>query len=185
MHKKSKVISMMIASREAMESVVADIVRLKLQHARLTAAMEEEIAAVQKRHQEAAAELCRDLASKEASVQAYCEQHRGELFRHRKSLDLLLAEVGFECTPHRVEKRIGRASWASIARRLQKLAWSAEKYVRLGAPEVDKQALLKDRHTLTPERLAQAGIKFAQDENFFIRPRSELTDETAKLKQAA
>ena len=181
MRRKNKVISMVLASREAMESTVADIVRLKIQHARLTAALADEIAAAQKRHQDAVAALCRDLETKEASVQAYCEKHRAELFPQKKSLDLLLAEVGFECTPHRVEKRIGRSSWASIARRLQKLAWSAEKYVRLGAPEVDKQALLKDRHALTPERLAEAGIKFAQDENFFIRPRSELVE----LKEAA
>jgi phage host-nuclease inhibitor protein Gam len=181
MAKKSKIISVALASREAMESTVADIVRLKLQHARLTAAMEEEIAAVRKRHQEAVVEICRDLESKEASVRVYCEKHRAELFRHRKSLDLLLAEVGFECTPHRVEKRAGRSSWPAIARRLLGLDWAAEKYVRAPAPEVDKQALLRDRHTLTPERLAEAGLKFAQDENFFIRPRSEL----AEMKEAA
>jgi len=178
--KKEKIIAVALLSREAMEATVADIVKLKLDHAQKTAAMEKEIAEVHKKHQDGILELCRQLESKEASVYTFCQRHRAELFPDKKSIDLLLAEVGFELTPHRVEKKSSKDTWGSIARRLQALDWAGEKYVREGDPEVDKQTLLKDREALTPEQLAEAGIKFDQDENFFIRPKSNVAAQTVK-----
>jgi phage host-nuclease inhibitor protein Gam len=183
MPKKEKIIAVALLSREAMKSTVADIVRLKLEHAQKTAAMEAEIAEVQKRHQEGLLEVARQIESKEASVYTYCQRNRGELFPEKKSIDMLLAEVGFELTPHRVEKKAGKDTWSTIARRLQSLDW-AGKYVRESDPEVDKHALLKDRTELTPTQLAEAGIKFEQDENFFIRPKSQVASDTVRQEAA-
>jgi phage host-nuclease inhibitor protein Gam len=143
MPNKPKLISVALVSREAMEAAVADVVQLKLRHTQLTAAMEEEMAAVQKKHQDGILELRRDLEAKEASVYTYCQRHRYDLFPDKKSLDTLLAEVGFELTPPRVEKKGSRDTWSAIARRLQSLDWAGDKYVRESAPEVDKNACSK------------------------------------------
>jgi phage host-nuclease inhibitor protein Gam len=94
-----------ILSREALEATVADIVRLKLEHAEKTAAMEKEIAEVQKRHQEALLQTARQIETKEAGAYIYCQKNRATLFPEKKSLDQLLAVIGFELTPWRVEKR--------------------------------------------------------------------------------
>lgn len=183
MKKKDKVIAVALTSREAMEAAVADIVQLKLQFAARNAAMEAEIAEVQKRHQDGILEVAKQIEVKEASVYTYCQRHRAELFVDKKSIDLLLAEVGFELTPHRVEKK-SKDTWPTIARRLESLDWG-QQFVRDGDPEVNKQALLSARESLSEEQLKEAGIRFEQDENFFIRPKSQVADQTVKTAEAA
>jgi hypothetical protein len=71
MNKKQKLEPCIINSRQALESVVADVVTLKLQHAQATAEMERAMAEVQKRHQEHLLSLARQIESKEAGVQVY------------------------------------------------------------------------------------------------------------------
>jgi phage host-nuclease inhibitor protein Gam len=180
--KKNKIIVPVIATKEGLEASVADVVSLKINYATATAAMELEIVAVQKRHQNRILELAKQIEIKETSVQIYCEQHRAELFPEKKSLDMLLATVGFELTPHRVEKRNSRDTWGKIALKLQALIWG-EPYIRESDPDVDKNKLLSDRTNLTEDQLVQAGIRFEQDENFFIKPKSEVAQGT--VKQAA
>jgi phage host-nuclease inhibitor protein Gam len=180
--KKQKKIAPVLVSREAMESTVADIVRLKLDHAAKIAAMEKEVAEVQKRHQEAILAVCEDIEIKEASVYTYCHRQRAELFTDKKSIDLLLATVGFETNPPSVQKKSSKDTWPDIARRLQSTEWG-QFYVREPAPEVDKEALLNSRATLTTEQLNTVGIRFDQEEQFYIRPKSQVAAET--VKQAA
>lgn len=180
--KKAKKIAPVLISREAMESVVADIVALKLDHAAKVAAMEMEVAEVQKRHQEGILAVSEDIEIKEASVYTFCHSRRAELFTDKKSMDLLLALIGFETNPPSVQKRNSRDTWESIARRLESTDWG-KFFIREPAPEVDKQALLNARATLTKEQLDTVGIRFDQDEQFYIRPKSQVAAET--VKQAA
>jgi phage host-nuclease inhibitor protein Gam len=74
--KKPKIPAIVITSREAMIATVNDIVTAKLRHTEITSLMELEIAAVQGRYQERLTGLGREIQSKEAGVQLYCEQHR-------------------------------------------------------------------------------------------------------------
>lgn len=181
--KKQKKIAPVLLSREAMESTVADIVHLKLQHAAAIAAMEIEVAAVQKRHQESILAVCEDIEIKEASVYTYCHANRSTMFTDKKSLDLLLAEIGFEFTPPRVEKKGGKdVTWEVIARRLESTDWG-QFFIRDGKPTVDKEALLKARATLTQKQLDTIGIYFDQEEQFYLRPKSQVAADT--VKQAA
>jgi len=179
MNKKLRIVPTIITSRESLEAHVADIVRLKLEAAERTAAMEKEIAAVQKRHQAGLLELDRQLAVKEAGVFVFCQQRRSELFPDKKSLDTLLATVGFELTPFSVEKRNTKDTWGEIALRLQTLDWGTD-FVRERDPEVDKAALLSKRAALTEAQLAAAGLRFEQDENFYIRPKSQVAEQTVR-----
>jgi phage host-nuclease inhibitor protein Gam len=113
--KKNKIPAIVIASREAMTGTVNEIVTAKLRHAEITAQMEQEIAAVQRRYQERLSGLGREIQSKEAGVQFYCEQHREAEFTEKKSIDLTLATVGFRETPYRVEKARSKDTWEEIA----------------------------------------------------------------------
>jgi hypothetical protein len=53
--------------------------------------------------------------------------------------------------------------------------------VRYPEPEVNKEKLLADRARLKPEQLQEAGLRIEQDENFFIRPRSDVISQSAKV----
>jgi phage host-nuclease inhibitor protein Gam len=177
--KRPKLEPCIITSRPALEAVVADVVRLKLEHAQAIAAMEREIADVQKRHQDTLLGLVSRIEAREAGVYVFCQKHRQELFPEKKSLDLLLATVGFEMTPPRVEKISRKDTFGNVAMRLADLMWGDD-YIRYPDPEVNKEKLLSDRAILSPEQLAQVGVKIEQDENFFIRPKSEVAEQTVK-----
>jgi hypothetical protein len=101
------------------------------------------------------------------------------LFPEKKSIDLLLATVGFETTPPRVEKTRSKDTYGKCALMLATLPWG-EAYIRYPEPEVNKEKLIADRAILTPEQLRDAGLQIAQDENFFIRPRSDVAEATVK-----
>jgi phage host-nuclease inhibitor protein Gam len=180
MTKRQKLEPCIISSRAALETVVADVVKLKIEHTQATAAMEQEIADVQKRHQENLLGISRQIEAREAGVFVYCQKNRAALFPQKKSVDLLLATVGFELTPPRVEKLSGKDTFGKIGLRLENLDWGAA-YVRYPDPEVNKEKILADRAQLKPGQLKEAGLKIEQDENFFIRPRSEAIEQSVKV----
>lgn len=177
--KRQKLEPCIITSRVSLEATVAEVVKLKLEHVQANAAMEREIADVQKRHQEILLGLARQMEAREAGVFVYCQKNRGELFKEKKSLDCLLATIGFELTPPRVEKLHAKDTFTKAAARLINLPWG-EAYVRYPDAEVNKEQLIQDRSILKAEQLLQAGLSIEQDENFYIRPKSEVAEQSVK-----
>lgn len=171
---------MKITSLEALDAAVADVVRLKIRHTAAQAEMEAEIAALTKRHQARLQDLADKIAELEQNIHDYCETHRAELFPDKKSRETPLAVIGFELCPPRVETAHRRIKWGDVVARLQKLAFGAS-YLRYPEPRVDKEALLADRNSLSQEQIAAIGIRFVQEEQFFIRPKPE----TARLELQA
>jgi phage host-nuclease inhibitor protein Gam len=99
------------------------------------------------------------------------------LFPDKKSIDLLLATVGYRTEPPSVEKCSKKDTWSAIAKRLEALDWGV-RYITTPDPEVDKKALLADRDRLTAGQLSEAGIRFEQDEFFYITPKSDVAEKT-------
>ena len=129
------------------------------------------------RRQPAISNLLAEIAESEANIQDYCLAHRGSLFSAKKSRETNLAEFGFELTPPRVETASKKVKWKEVAGRLLGLSWAAA-YVRRPEPQPDKQALLADREKLSPEQRQAAGIRFCQDEQFYIRPKPQTATPT-------
>lgn len=179
MIKRQKLEPCIIHSRAALEAVVADVVKLKIEQTRATALMEQEIAEVRKRHQEHLIGIGRQIEAREAGVFVYCQKNRFALFPEKKSLDLLFATVGFELTPPRVDKIAARDTFGKIGLRLENLDWGAA-YVRYPDPEVNKEKILADRARLKREQLQEAGLKIEQDENFFIRPTTNALEQSVR-----
>jgi len=177
---KTKIKPVLIQSREGFNATVADIVTHKLRAAALLAEMEEKVVTVQKRYQDALADLDWAIEAGMAGAQVWAESHRGE-FGDKKSVDLVTAVAGFRTTPPRVEKST-KDTWGKIALKLQALVWG-DKYVREAAPEVNKDALLTDRATLTEEQLKAAGVRFEQDELFYVDPKSQVA--SSSVREAA
>ena len=166
-----------ITSPEALDSQVADVVRMKINHKLAVGEMEAEMAAIQKRHQSRIAKLLESIADGEGEISDYCNANRAELFAEKKSRETTLAVFGFEMTPPRVEPSSRKIKWADVVARLLKLSWG-KAYLNTPEPKPDKNALLSDREKLSPEQLTAAGIQFCQDEQFFIRPKPETAEET-------
>jgi len=121
--------------------------------------------------------LGKQIEVREAGVFVYCQQHRAQLFPDKKSIDFLLATVGYRTEPPSVEKCSRKDTWSAIAQRLEASEWGL-RYISVPEPEVDKKALLADREKFSVEQLSQAGIRFEQDELFYITPKSEVATRT-------
>ncbi|MEW6306163.1 MAG: host-nuclease inhibitor Gam family protein [Verrucomicrobiota bacterium] len=165
-------------SPDAFQSAVADLVRLKLDLASRQAHRDSEVAEVHRRHEPALAELARRVRTREAALHLWCSRHR-HAFGPRKSLELPLAALGFETCPPRVEKLDPQDTWPAIARRLETLAWGRQ-YLTREQPEICKARLLADRRQLSPEQLAEAGLRIAQQEQFFFRPKSTVAEDAER-----
>jgi phage host-nuclease inhibitor protein Gam len=161
-----------ITSPEALDSAVADVVRLKINLTQMTAKLEGRLAEIQKAADHEIVQLKEQITAREQEVAAYCEANRPDLFPDKKSRETNLAIYGFEITPPRVETAGRKIKWADVIERLRRLAWGAV-YLRTPEPKVDKEAILADRENLSDGKLLSAGIRIVQDEQFFIRPKPE------------
>ncbi len=161
-----------ITSIESLDSAVAEVVRLRIRITQKTAEKDAELASIEKRHQTGIHALKDTVAAREREIAAYCAANRAELFKEKKSRETTLAVFGFEITPPRVEPAGRRIKWTDVVSRLLRLQWG-HKYLRLADPKPDKDALLADREKLLPEQLDAIGIRFEQDEQFYIRPKPE------------
>ncbi len=182
MSKKTKHIPCIVASREGLQGIVGEIIQLRLEHTALTTEMEQELAAVQRKYQPRLMTLARQIQSRESGAYVWCHTNR-PAFGEKKSLELPCATIGFRLTPPRVEKLLERDTWSAVARRLELLDWG-KTFVSYAEPAPNKEALLRERVKLTTEQLHQAGISIAQDENFFIDPKSEVLEAISKREAA-
>jgi phage host-nuclease inhibitor protein Gam len=172
-HKPARPIgTLVLMSENAMLGTLNSYVELRLKVAEAKAAHEKEVAELRSAFDDAVQQDREALTLMEASVQLYCVNHRAELFSNeKKSKDLANATIGFRTNPPSVGKRIAKDTFEAIALRLDELPWG-EIYVDWKI-SVNKEALLRDRAQLSEEQLQEAGIRFEQEEFFFIEPSSE------------
>ncbi len=160
-----------ITSLENLDAQICEIVRLRAARAARVAELEARVAAVQQEYAKPLADLDHQLLARENAVRVYCHAHRAELFPAKKSRETLTAVIGFELTPHRVETAGRKVTWKLVVGSLLGLDWGPA-YVRQPEPQLNKDALLADRDKFTPAQLDAAGIRFAQDEQFYIRSKN-------------
>ncbi len=195
MSKKKKLQPVLISSREGMLGVVADLVAAKLEFTKLLTQIEQEQVAIAKQHQPRIDELARNIQMSEAGLHVWSVSNPGE-FDGKRSIDLPTALFGFRLGKHKVEKP-SNVTWKEIVDRLiSTIIWppgvpttdeqpifEGENYVRYGDPEVDKDALLRDRKLIPEAALRATGISFCQEEFFFFEPKSEVLEPTKQATE--
>jgi phage host-nuclease inhibitor protein Gam len=155
-----------IQTRQQLDAVLENIAHLQCERDELYRAQENEIAAVRQRYRVPLAEMEHYLELETSWAESWARSNPGA-FAADRSLACAHATIGFRATPPRIERASRRWTWSRIALTLAGLAWG-KRYLRIPAPEVDKEALLADLADLSPVELRNAGIKVAQGEKFFI-----------------
>ncbi len=174
MPRKNKITAaaLVLTSEDAMIGTLNRLVELKLDLAAAHANHEKEIAELNSAFDSAIQQEREELAVLESSVQLYALRYRKDLFPgDKKSKDFANARIGFRTNPPSVGKRIAKDTFPAIARRLDETDWG-QPYVEW-SPALDKEALIRDRAEIPEEKLAAVGIRFDQDEVFFIEPSSD------------
>lgn len=162
-----------ITSPETLDVAVSEHVRLQLDLTEKITTRDQAIADIQKQHQADITAAQEAVAESETRIMDYCVAQRAALFTEKKSRGTDSADFGFELTPWRVETSSRKITWKDVAKRLGRVGAWAKVYLRKTDPKPDKEALLADRDKLTEEQQRAMGINFAQDEQFFIRPRPQ------------
>jgi len=157
-----------IQTRHQLDAVVENIVQLQLDHEELQRTQEREIAAIRQKYRAPLAELERYLLIEKSWAEKWAVENP-HAFGEKRSLDCTHATIGFRVTPPRIERASRKWTWSAVALKLADLGWG-KRYLRVPAPEVNKEALLADRAELSPVELRQAGLRIAQEERFYIAP---------------
>jgi phage host-nuclease inhibitor protein Gam len=157
-----------VQSRQQLDALVENIVKLQHDRAEMEGEQERELTAVRQKFRAPLAELDRYIALESAWVETWARRHRGA-FGGGGTLACTHATIGFRPEPPRVERVSGKWSWPEIALRLSELLWG-RRYVQTAAPEVNAEAILADRANLSAGELRKAGLKIVEDERFFIAP---------------
>jgi phage host-nuclease inhibitor protein Gam len=170
-----------IFSRADLEARVAELALLKLEEAQVAAGLDADLQAARERHEPRLASLRKRLAALTAAAQTWADANRAEFGRLR-SLELRAGTLGWRAGQPTLKPRPGW-TWERVLAQLKSLAGLAG-YVRL-REEVNRQRLLADRVALGEERLGEIGVQLAQEDNFFVEPRLEVTNVNAREKLAA
>ena len=157
-----------IQTRQQLEAVLENIAHLQRARDELRRVEQDELAAVRQRYRAPLAEMEHYLDLEMGWAESWAHAH-AEALGAGRSLTCAHAAIGFHATPPRIERASRRWTWSRIAGTLAGFAWG-RRYLRVPAPEVDKEALLADLARLSPVELRDAGIKVVQGVRFFITP---------------
>jgi phage host-nuclease inhibitor protein Gam len=149
-----------------LDAVVANIVSLQLEQIEVLQAQADEIAAVREKYRATLTELDRFLQIESAWVETWARQNPN-VFSGERTLRCTQATIGFRTIAPQVERASRKWSWTEAALKLAESAWG-RRYLRIPAPEVNKEAILNDQATLSPEALREVGIKIVQGERFYL-----------------
>jgi hypothetical protein len=180
-NKKQTAPHIVITSELGLEAAINKYVETSLTLLRRQAKQEREIATLSARHAKDNREDLEDVLALETGIQLFATTNRALLYPDEsvaKSKAVGNATIGFRLSPEALEKIVPKDTWERIAERLDALPWG-EKYVEQSL-SVDKKAMHKDRADLTAAQLAEAGVKFAQEEKFFLEPDSQLLEAARK-----
>jgi len=142
------------------DKALKELCALEAEIERIDSEADKQIAAIKAKAAEAGKGLRERVKEVSATIKAFCDYHKGEYFKDKKSLDLAFGTIGYRLTPPSV----------SITKQTLPLMkqLGLVGYIRV-KEEVDKEALL----SLDDETLAQIEAVKKQKNEFFIQPKRE------------
>lgn len=155
-------------SRNEVCEAIADIGRAQRERDRIQAGMNDDLATVRKRYEEAAAPHAARISALTQGVAAWCEANRFVLTKNgkTKTAKLSTGEISWRTRPPSVTLR-GKPA---IIEALEKLG--LKRFLRIRA-DVDKDAILRDPDAVEGVK----GISISQREDFVIKPDSTELEE--------
>lgn len=156
-------------SRDAAEAAFATYAKAEAKRAKITADIELQCAKIREKYAPNLAELDQEKEQAFDTLQAYAVENQAELFTKKKSLEMSHGVIGFRTGTPKL-KTLKGFTWASA---LQLVKEFLPGYIRQ-TEEIAKDKLLADRdYKNMPEQMAKCGIQVAQDEAFFVEPKTE------------
>ena len=151
------------------EALTGEIVAKQLQRAKLTSEMELKITAVRESYEGRLDTLVKTEASLTAQLREWAESHPGEFPQGERSIQFVHARIGLRTNPPKVEKIGRKLTWENVLDNMRRIP-ALCRFIRTPPEELNKQALIEARDTLSLEDLRSAGLTITQGETFYIDP---------------
>lgn len=158
-----------IETREQLNALVENILRMQLERDLLESAQENEIASIRQKYRPPLADLERLLSIETAWAEIWARANPQAFTENR--LDSAGATLGFRVAPPRIDRASRKWTWARIAQSLAETVWG-KRYLRVPPPEVNKDAILADLDKLSPVDLRAAGLKIIHGDRFYLQPQT-------------
>lgn len=142
------------------DKALKELCALEAEIERIDAEGEKLIAAIKAKTAETGKPLRERVKEVSATIKAFCDYHKNEYFKDKKSLDLSFGTIGYRLTPPSIS--ISKQTLA-LMKQLGLVG-----YIRV-KEEVDKEALL----ALDDDTLAQIEAVKKQKNEFFVQPKRE------------
>jgi phage host-nuclease inhibitor protein Gam len=167
MKRTRPVLTTVISSLEEANEILVTLGSLEREIERVKQELEESVASMREVANVAIAPMEKEHASLLKSLNIFADQHRSTLLvDNKKSVVLPGGEFGWRLPPTKVT--LSKGGEEKALKTLTEL--NLKQYIRL-IPEVDREALLKDRPHVP-------GIKYSQKENFYVKPESAKEPQT-------
>lgn len=150
-------------SRATYEAALAGYVSNDNKACLLAAGRDKDIELLDSKYNPQFEALRREMEEQFATVQAYCHQHRADLFADTKCLEVYGASLGFREGKDKVVIMDGHKEKDIIAVMARRTAMSH--YLRTTL-NLDKIKIIKEK----PKGLEKLGLKVIQEEAFFLEP---------------
>lgn len=158
---KTEAAAFVVQSREEANAAIEQIGLAQRERDRINAAMNDELAAVRARYEQAAAPHAAVIKEMGKGVQIWAEANRSELTRDGRTKTVKLAAG--ECSWRTCPPKVRITGEGIVVQALRTLG--LERFLRQKT-EIDKNAILADPEAVTSVK----GITLTQGEDFIIRP---------------
>lgn len=167
--KREKKIVVSGVTREDADAAFAQYAKSNAQIDKITADIELQVARIREKYAPQLGVLEKERDEAFEKLQSFAMEHKEELFVRKKSLEMLHGVIGFRTGTPKLKTAKG-FTWASV---LVLVKDKLSKYIRT-TEEIAKDRLLADREEEgLVEKMAEVGILVAQDETFYVEPKSE------------
>lgn len=148
-------------SREECNRAIADIGKAQRERERIQAAMNDDLANIRERYEEAAKPHADRISALTQGVAAWCEANRDDLTQggKRKTAKMATGEISWRTRPPSVAVR-GKDAVIDALRKL-----GLDRFLRVKV-DVDKDAILREPDTIEGVR----GLSISQREDFVVKP---------------
>lgn len=169
MANRKKTVVVSGVTREAADEAFANYAKSNAQIEKINAEIELQCAKFRDVYAEQLATLDKEREDAFKTLQVYATENKDELFKKKKSLEMLHGVIGFRTGTPKLKTAKG-FTWASV---LILMKEKMQKYIRT-TEEIAKDRLLADREEEgMAAQMAGVGIVVAQDETFYVEPKTE------------
>lgn len=139
--------------------------------------MDRKLSAIREQYEGTLDRLQVDLERTVASLEAWALSNPDEFQAGRKSIEFVHGTVGFRTGQPKLKAARG-STWEKVAAKIEALG--LDRFLRRKT-EVDREAIIAARDTLTAGEMLAMGVAVAQDETFYVEPKAEALEQGATV----